>query len=61
MNRVTHHIIQEGTTIPYQKCKMLEAPHPDQTGFHSEKFPIYPMTLNMILDNPPFNKISFAF
>lgn len=39
---------------------MLE-PSPYSSGWLSERFPIYPITINMFIGNPPFNRISLSF
>jgi hypothetical protein len=61
MNRVPFSILQDHTSVRYEQLKLLENPRPNQIAFQSENFPVYPITINMYLESPPFNKISLVF
>jgi hypothetical protein len=61
MNRVLFEVLEQNTSIKWQELKLLNDIRPKQIAFTSEKFPLYPMTINMYLENPPFNKFSISF
>jgi hypothetical protein len=61
MIRVVFHVLQENTSVNYEQLKLLEEPRPKQVAYHSENFPIYPITINNYLENPPFNRIALVF
>jgi hypothetical protein len=61
MIRVVFHVLQENTSVNYEQLKLLEEPRPKQVAYHSENCPIYPITINNYLENPPFNRIALVF
>lgn len=61
MNRVVFHVLQENTSVKFDQIKLLEDPTPTQIAFQTENFPLYPITINNYLENPPFNRIALVF
>ena len=61
MNRVIFTVIEKGTTIPSKSLSKLHEPQPYDIAYMSDQFPVYPITICMYLENPPFNKFSINF
>ena len=61
MNRVIFTVLEKGTSINCKQLQKLHDPTPYDTAFLSEQFPVYPITICMYLEIPPFNKFSICF
>jgi hypothetical protein len=61
MNRVLFNVLEQGTSVNAKGLVKLQNPTPYEDAYLSEQFPVYPITICMYLENPPFNKFSICF
>lgn len=60
MNRNKVSIIKETTNMKIDEINSIITCSPYSQGWRSEKFPVYPLVVNLYVENPPFNRVSLC-